>query len=137
ELRPVADDGEDLHLGEATMAGRCVRLLGPLAQLVEQGTLNPKVAGSIPARPTQNALETGRFFVTLSAAVTRGQQPGQHAATSVRSGPVFRSAEASMIVSRRLRQPEIARLQESSVAGRRRKIVWRHLKSARGRVRCR
>src|SRR5439155_3357698 len=25
---------------------------GPLAQLVEQGTLNPKVAGSIPARPT-------------------------------------------------------------------------------------
>src|SRR5918996_1104310 len=26
--------------------------LGPLAQLVEQGTLNPKVAGSIPARPT-------------------------------------------------------------------------------------
>ena len=25
---------------------------GPLAQLVEQGTFNPKVAGSIPARPT-------------------------------------------------------------------------------------
>src|SRR6185312_16848975 len=24
---------------------------GPLAQLVEQGTFNPKVAGSIPARP--------------------------------------------------------------------------------------
>src|SRR3954464_7396821 len=30
--------------------------LGPLAQLVEQGTLNPKVAGSIPARPTSVAL---------------------------------------------------------------------------------
>src|SRR3984893_2114526 len=26
--------------------------LGPLAQLVEQGTLNPKVEGSIPSRPT-------------------------------------------------------------------------------------
>src|SRR3954464_4110265 len=26
---------------------------GPLAQLAEQGTLNPKVAGSIPARPTE------------------------------------------------------------------------------------
>ena len=26
---------------------------GPLAQLVEQGTFNPKVAGSIPARPTK------------------------------------------------------------------------------------
>ena len=25
--------------------------VGPLAQLVEQGTFNPKVAGSIPARP--------------------------------------------------------------------------------------
>ena len=25
---------------------------GPLAQLVEQGTLNPKVEGSIPSRPT-------------------------------------------------------------------------------------
>ena len=25
---------------------------GPLAQLVEQGTLNPKVIGSIPIRPT-------------------------------------------------------------------------------------
>jgi hypothetical protein len=29
---------------------------GPLAQLVEQGTLNPKVAGSIPARPIANSL---------------------------------------------------------------------------------
>jgi hypothetical protein len=27
------------------------QLTGPLAQLVEQGTFNPKVAGSIPARP--------------------------------------------------------------------------------------
>ena len=47
ELRTVADDGEDLHGREATMAAP----FGPLAQLVEQGTLNPKVAGSIPARP--------------------------------------------------------------------------------------
>ena len=29
---------------------------GPLAQLVEQGTFNPKVAGSIPARPTLERL---------------------------------------------------------------------------------
>jgi hypothetical protein len=29
---------------------------GPLAQLVEQGTFNPKVAGSIPARPTRKYL---------------------------------------------------------------------------------
>src|SRR5436190_18034461 len=29
---------------------------GPVAQLVEQGTFNPKVAGSIPARPTSRYL---------------------------------------------------------------------------------
>ena len=29
---------------------------GPLAQLVEQGTFNPKVAGSIPSRPTMRAI---------------------------------------------------------------------------------
>ncbi len=27
-------------------------ILGPLAQLAEQGTLNPKVVGSTPTRPT-------------------------------------------------------------------------------------
>ena len=34
-------------------------LLGPLAQLAEQGTLNPKVGGSIPPRPTSKS-EKGR-----------------------------------------------------------------------------
>src|SRR5713101_6330778 len=38
-----------LRRGSATLRTRP----GPLAQLVEQGTLNPKVAGSIPARPTR------------------------------------------------------------------------------------
>src|SRR5437764_9744581 len=39
------------------------RPLGPVAQLVEQGTFNPKVAGSIPARPTpvELACETRAF----------------------------------------------------------------------------
>ena len=40
------------------MAGR----LGPLAQLVEQGTLNPKVAGSIPARPMPMSLQKPRVL---------------------------------------------------------------------------
>ena len=51
-----------LEIGEAllergalcvTLAHRChtVDAEGPVAQLVEQGTFNPKVAGSIPARP--------------------------------------------------------------------------------------
>ena len=34
------------------MRGYTTRRFGPLAQLVEQGTLNPKVEGSIPSRPT-------------------------------------------------------------------------------------
>src|SRR5437588_6937121 len=34
---------------------------GPLAQLVVQGTLNPKVAGSSPARPTTNPAPAGPF----------------------------------------------------------------------------
>src|SRR3954471_24820439 len=41
--RKATDAGRRLHFAPAP---------GPLAQLVEQGTLNPKVAGSIPARPT-------------------------------------------------------------------------------------
>ena len=49
ELRPVADHRENLHEREATM--RRSRSVGPLAQLVEQGTLNPKVEGSNPSRP--------------------------------------------------------------------------------------
>jgi hypothetical protein len=46
ELRPVSDDGERFHRGYTTQPP------GPLAQLVEQGTLNPKVEGSNPSRPT-------------------------------------------------------------------------------------
>jgi hypothetical protein len=38
--------------GQQSRRGYNDRPRGPLAQLVEQGTLNPKVAGSIPARPT-------------------------------------------------------------------------------------
>ncbi len=45
ELRPVPDHGKDVHRRYDRPS------LGPLAQLVEQGTLNPKVGGSIPPRP--------------------------------------------------------------------------------------
>src|ERR671936_140059 len=34
---------------------------GPVAQLVEQGTFNPKVAGSIPARPIAKGLQRASF----------------------------------------------------------------------------
>lgn len=40
-----------------------MRALGPLAQLAEQGTLNPKVIGSTPIRPTISVfLDAGAGF---------------------------------------------------------------------------
>ena len=58
--RSATDTGPDLmNCGRLpttertrTNAGYNGRRFGPLAQLAEQGTLNPKVGGSIPPRPT-------------------------------------------------------------------------------------
>src|SRR6202030_3065597 len=38
---------------------------GPLAQLVEQGTLNPKVEGSNPSRPIRNRQQIRRFSLLV------------------------------------------------------------------------
>jgi hypothetical protein len=43
------------------MHGNVHSTAGPVAQLVEQGTFNPKVAGSIPARPMRFSLEMTLF----------------------------------------------------------------------------
>src|SRR5436190_13700575 len=51
-------------------AARTLSAEGPVAQSVEQGTFNPKVAGSIPARPMRS--ETTR--------VAARREPGLHAA---------------------------------------------------------
>jgi hypothetical protein len=42
---------------------------GPVAQLVEQGTFNPKVAGSIPARPIQEAPAKRRVLEYLKSVI--------------------------------------------------------------------
>src|SRR3989338_1832365 len=45
--------GVTLHVTHHTLHKRSLApMIGPLAQLVEQGTLNPKVDGSKPSRPT-------------------------------------------------------------------------------------
>jgi hypothetical protein len=44
--------GGGRHPSDARAAGGTISARGPLAQLVEQGTFNPKVTGSIPVRPT-------------------------------------------------------------------------------------
>ena len=47
--RPRNDAG--ISSNSCSMRGNVHSITGPVAQLVEQGTFNPKVAGSIPARP--------------------------------------------------------------------------------------
>jgi hypothetical protein len=49
-----------VYLREPVFAQPCG--LGPVAQLVEQGTFNPKVAGSIPARPIRKGLQPCAFL---------------------------------------------------------------------------
>ena len=54
--RPLVDWGG----GGQNSRERCLHWPGgPVAQLVEQGTFNPKVAGSIPARPISSRLAHG------------------------------------------------------------------------------
>ena len=60
---------------------------GPVAQLVEQGTFNPKVAGSIPARPIEETPANGGIRAQrLLPAARMGQQTGQQ--EPAESGPL-------------------------------------------------
>jgi hypothetical protein len=70
-------------------------LAGPLAQLVEQGTFNPKVVGSSPTRPTSNTLfrpgrlRRGRRRLPLPArrGVARRRRPRSCPAAGLRPAP--------------------------------------------------
>ena len=64
ELGPVAHDGDDAH------GARLDAAPGPLAQLVEQGTLNPKVEGSNPSRPTSRR-RSGRVLALAELIIWR------------------------------------------------------------------
>src|SRR5205807_1185080 len=63
-------------------------LPGPLAQLAEQGTLNPKVPGSIPGRPTdtspllRQAPRVARRSSPSPAAATWATSPGRRSSPS-------------------------------------------------------
>jgi hypothetical protein len=57
ELRQMLEPGRLLCWNTANS--------GPLAQLVEQWTLNPLVVGSIPTRPTNSARIRAGFFIFL------------------------------------------------------------------------
>ena len=60
-LRPVEVERRELAFvwvrrhGQILRRGATLARRGPVAQLVEQGTFNPKVAGSIPARPIRGS----------------------------------------------------------------------------------
>ena len=60
----------------ATMCTRTSRRRGPLAQLVEQGTFNPKVAGSIPSRPTIYPAGCAQPSGSLRWAIVQRQDSG-------------------------------------------------------------
>ena len=84
------------------MAGR----FGPLAQLVEQGTLNPKVAGSIPARPiaplSGPRAEPGWPFRRCSCKLRRAKRGLGGRATSSGTEPLATTAESVDDAVRRL-----------------------------------
>ena len=59
--RPRIHGGHLMRLTSDALRSRLTCPCGPVAQLVEQGTFNPKVAGSKPARPTQIVPQTVFF----------------------------------------------------------------------------
>jgi hypothetical protein len=84
---------------------------GPVAQLVEQGTFNPKVAGSIPARPIEKVLQKAFCDVAPAplagfegtdgvppSAVAGGESSGQTLA-ELRSRTLSASRRISLLVA--------------------------------------
>jgi hypothetical protein len=64
----------------------CAR--GPVAQLVEQGTFNPKVAGSRPARPIRNCLHKAMFALgAVSVQLTRVNNRERYGCDNKRNDP--------------------------------------------------
>src|SRR4029079_9898441 len=69
-----------LSRGRASLTTRAsyTQMRGPLAQLVEQGTFNPKVAGSSPARPTRAASAVDGELVRIVVQDSRDRVGTQH-----------------------------------------------------------
>ena len=63
-----ARPGKDSGMPAATLAAR-----GPVAQLAEQGTFNPKVAGSNPARPILHGMVEPKRLETVGQVCQEGQ----------------------------------------------------------------
>jgi hypothetical protein len=69
---------------------------GPLAQLAVQGTLNPKVAGSSPARPTMNPVVIIRAAVFLPFLVSKIEAACKNAMRFPMGGYLKRPRYATM-----------------------------------------
>ena len=94
-----------------------VRPRGPLAQLVEQGTLNPKVAGSNPARPTSLPRPdvSPRQNILAPLAARSSTSSHRHNVLSGLARPAIRKRrEGHLGRSRYLQHPEIPADQGSS-----------------------
>ena len=93
-IRPLSSSAEGRALEPPTVH---FGVLGPLAQLVEQGTLNPKVEGSISSRPTQKIPAQARLFRSFGRAQ---RLPAGTGAGTLRAGshdPTERPDMASLI----------------------------------------
>ena len=97
-----------LERDRRTLEQDAVKAFGPLAQLVEQGTFNPKVAGSTPARPTWKALQTTIFLpgwlgpagLCQHGSSTRLQSDGEGALHLCRLELAFRTFPVAVNVRR-------------------------------------
>src|SRR5205085_12390030 len=63
--------------------------LGPVAQLVEQGTFTPKVAGSIPARPITRKAVIASLFTIPERRLTERSLPRHKLKSSNASSSCF------------------------------------------------
>ena len=88
--------GQDPAFGRAavltapTRDRRVTSPQGPLAQLVEQGTLNPKVGGSSPPRPTSKAPHSGVFSFSGPRRVPSGGAGAYRGPPAIAVGPLRR-----------------------------------------------
>ena len=81
---------------------------GPVAQLVEQGTFNPKVTGSIPARPkktTEGSKEEPLREVGLTALAACTQRSDVHAVDRLEDLAPHSSGEEITIGADGIRNP--------------------------------
>src|SRR2546423_11064273 len=95
---------------------------GPVAQLVEQGTFNPKVAGSIPARPiNESPAQRGCSCLTGSTEIVGDNRWGnaRNIALHLSAAEISRLPSVRMAVRDGVARDRVLRSPKSHPGGRR------------------